>query len=212
MRTYVNVSLPRRPPKNPQPCINPVGDCGACVLAGVMGFSVEQAYEEHESGYYGRGPLDPTPAREIEKRSAFSYHSMRSTLNRLHADGRLDRAILDTPVWLLGANVEMNGSFGPHAGVQSMEVERYWLAMFDAGYYGITQVVMHGGGIEKSIDHWVMLCGYRQRVEDGDSRIYQEFLIGDSALSYPQERWIDTQDFLRSHGGFMAFFARPLPT
>ncbi len=208
MRDYFEVSLPRRPPKNPQPCVVSCGDCGACVIAGLLGITVEDAYELHASGYYGRGPLDTTPAKEMPKRSAFSYHSMRSTLMAAMYDGKFDRAILDTPLWLLGANVEVNGAFGVSAVLQSIEVRAYWLAMFDAGYYGVGQVVMHGGGPDAGVDHWVMLCGFRRRAGEG-SEILEEVLVGDSALSQPQERWIGANTFLRKHGGFMAFFVRP---
>lgn len=208
MRDYFEVALPRRPPKNPQPCVVSCGDCGACVLAGLLGITVEQAYEQHESGHYYRGPLDTEPAKEIPKRSALNYHSMRRTLTAALYAGQLDRAILDTPLWVLGAGVEMNGAFGVSAALQSIELRAYWLAMFDAGYYGVCQVVMNGGGIDAGVDHWVMLCGFRRRRGEG-SCIEEEVLIGDSALSQPQERWVSVNDFLRNHGGFMAFFARP---
>ena len=208
MRGYFEVTLPRRPLKNPQPCVVSCGDCGACVVAGLLNITVEQAYEQHESEYYYRGPLNLEPAKEIPKRSAFSYHSMRRTLmTAMYAD-QLDRAILDTPIWVLGSRIEVNGSFGITAALQSIEIRAYWLAMFDAGYYGVCQVSMKGGGMAQGVDHWVMLCGFRRRAGEG-SVIEEELLVGDSALSQPQERWIGVNTFLRDYGGFMAFFVRP---
>jgi hypothetical protein len=82
--------------------------------------------------------------------------------------------------------------------------------MFDAGYYGVAQVNMHGKGqqgLGAGTDHWVMLCGMRRYVKDRS--VCEEILVGDSALSYPTERWIPWREFLMGHGGFMAFFARP---
>lgn len=203
------VVLSRRPPKNPQPFIVSCGDCGACVLAGVLGIEVAEAYDRHESEFYHRGPLDPEPAKEIPKRSAFSYHSMKRTLRSLYYAGEIDRVIEDQPVWLMDQGIEVNGSFGVSSLLMQGALRRYWLALFDAGYYGLAQVSMHGQGpfSRGGVDHWVMLCGMRERREE--STILLEVLIGDSALCHPQERWIGINEFLSKHGGFMALFARP---
>jgi hypothetical protein len=132
---------------------------------------------------------------------------MSETLRMLHHNGELDRVITDPPLWVINNHIEMNGAWGATNLLQQGAFKRYCTAMFDAGYYGIAQVNMHGKGFNTGTDHWVMLCGSRQ-VHDGNL-IREEILIGDSALSKPLERWIGWNDFLQNHGGFMAFFARP---
>jgi len=189
------------------------GDCGACCLAGLLNTGVLEAYELHESGYYGRGPLDLNPAKEIPKQSSFSYHSMDRTLTHLFYEGTLDRYINDPPIWLINQNIEMNGAWGASSLLMASAFINYCLAMFDAGYYGIAQVNLQGDGpySRGGTNHWVMLCGARRRrYQEGDRTfIAEEVLVGDSAWSQPRERWIGWREFLEKHGGFMAFFARP---
>jgi len=151
--------------------------------------------------------LDTNPASEIPKKSTFNYHSMQRTLTALYYDCVLDRIVMDPPVWLINQHIEMNGAWGASSLLQMRAFHDYCLAMFDAGYYGITQVNMKGEGPNKGTDHWVLMRGMRQRQEGNN--IIEEINIGDSALSMPQERWVGFRSWLRDCGGFMAMFARP---
>ena len=136
--------------------------------------------------------MDTGPAREVPKQSCFGYHSMDHTLTAcLYQHGRIDRLINKPPVWLINQHIEMNGAWGPNSQLMSGAFHAYCLAMFDAGYYGIAQINMHGRGQSGQgggTDHWVLLCGMRRRSE-GNS-IIEEILIGDSCPTYPVERWI----------------------
>ena len=85
-----------------------------------------------------------------------------------------------------------------------------------AGFYGLALVDMQkrgaaGGGP----NHWVLVAGYRERVEpfevegDAGASIEQELFISNSASSQPAEEWVGVLEFLRSWGGFNLFLVRP---
>ena len=211
--------LPRRPPKNPQPCIVEGGDCGACVLAGVLGITPLEVYDLHESGRYSGGG-------DISKLSAFNFHSMYRTLKKMasitqeHCSGvprRLEHALVEIPIWPFTCH-EMNTQFGLPGKMQSRAWLEHAKAMVSSGYYGIAQVKNGGKSELKNYgetDHWLTIAGWRCTYETSDVPVphgtYKtHILIADSALSQPLEQWITAHDFLNVWGGFAAFWAKPL--
>lgn len=221
------VVLSRRPPKNAEVSLNDGGDCGACVLAGLLALpSATEAYDLHLPGEYHGGAAIP-------KVHHFTRESMVRTLDSLASDSGcrgglggvpilLDHVISDIPIWPF----DQRGSqlaFGLRA---QFEWPHYARALLNGGYYGVAQV-KHGGydpdGPARHLgetDHWVMICGWRyvylpetdpERRAAGCLGCYeQHLLIGDSSRARPLETWVDAHDFLRYWGGFAAVWARPL--
>lgn len=223
MEIVKQIILPNRPPKNPIPGIVDGGDCGACVLAGLLGISVPEAYELHCSGeYYGGSP--------IPKQSTFNYQSMIRTLESLTCDWRTDKpkplehVVTDIPLFPFDYQYKVSGlPFGFPSTMQYNAWQNYARALLSGGYYGIAMVYNNGfkGEIRHygETDHWVMICGWRnvyipesdeQRKKSGCIGSYNtELLIGNSAKSSPQEDWVDYGDFLKFWGGFSALWAKP---
>lgn len=198
------VVLPRRAVPNPTPNLNPGGDCGPCVLAGVLGLSSPQAvYDEH----FGSKPC------------SIGYGEMQRIL-RVENGRRLDRIIEHPPTWL-GSDGEYTawlGAFGWAAWRMAEPWFRHLQMAVDAGYYGLAQVdsTKTGGDAQGGPDHWVMLCGARSWVEWTDrpegrssGKPVQQVLVSCSARSTPDEEWVCVREFLRERGGFSTIYARP---
>jgi hypothetical protein len=225
--TLKQIILPRRPVRQPQPTIVSGGDCGACVLAGLTGVSVEEAYDRfHQPGEYLGG-------KPIEKRSSLSDTSMKVSLELLMSDSGcrggcadipvlLDHVVTDIPIWPFG-HARHYLCWGLRT---QLEWREYARAMLNGGYYGVAQVAHGGldpdGPLRKFgwTDHWVMICGWRYRYEvdqhDEERRkaglgsYHEDILIGDSSLARPHECWVDVNDFQSYWGGFATFWAKPL--
>jgi hypothetical protein len=214
------IVLPRRPPKNYEVSLSPGGDCGACVVAGLLGKTVEEAYELHCTGnYYG--------GEKIPKIHHWTFDSMKDTLDNLQdkCNGKsrcaratpwlLDHAVTDIPIWPFG-DTRHYLCFGMRA---QSEWRDYAQAMLNGGYYGVAQVKMGGHNPDGPLkngtttDHWVLLCGWRyvyHREEGKECGHWtEEILVGDSARSQPLERWVDLNDFQNYWGGFQAMWAKP---
>lgn len=189
-----SVILPRRVVPQPQPHINTGGDCGACVLGGIVGQSLDAVYKNFQ-------PDEKTP-------TSFHWFSMRQGLhNGLHA-GFFDRIIVDTPAWKSPRESMMQ--FGTPAWAQSLGWFAYLRMAMDAGYYGLAMVNFAKQGPWQSPDHWVLLCGTREIWPEDEGAINSEVLVSCSAKSTPAEEWVRVEDFLKERGGFNCFFARPL--
>jgi len=218
------ISLSRRPPKNPIPSLNDGGDCGACVLAGILNISIEKAYDLHRSGeYYGGKP--------IPKVSCFNFHSMIRTLESLtndlgHKDESetfLEHCVTDIPLWTIDQLHEISGvSFGVSGAMQYSPWCNMVRAMLAGGYYGICQVYDGGHKVLNNsygiTNHWIMIAGWRyvyvkhtdHKVEGNALGHYeQEILIGNSSNAHPQEQWLPADDFLKFWGGFGVLWAKP---
>lgn len=187
------VTLPRRVAPQPIPPLYAGGDCGACVLAGLLGISVSDAYGFRRD-------------REV---SAFSWSEMNGALWRAQAHGLIDRLIDDVPRWMVPDAVR---TYGDLATQQSIGWFRYITMALDGGCYGICAVDSeHRGPHHVMIDHWVMIVGAR-RVEvpiEHGARIDQELLLSNSSTKCPSEEWVGVHEFLGSWGGFNVLLARP---
>jgi hypothetical protein len=221
------VVLPNSPPKNPQPSLSEGGDCGACVLAGILGTTVSAAYEFHASGQYYGG-------KDIPKVSCFNNHSMKRTLESLtddiglnkmngHSCAPLEHVVTDIPLWLVGQHHDICGmAFGVSASMQSSAWSDYVRAMLSAGYYGICQVYDGGHKVSDEskfrqygmTNHWVMIAGWQYvyyKGETSNSGHYApEVGIRNSSHANPDEQWIPIGDFLKYWGGFGVMWALPI--
>lgn len=212
------VSLPHRPPKNPVPSLNMGGDCGACVIAGILNISIQEAYELHCSGEYSGG--NPIP-----KISSFNFHSMIRTLECLTDDlgikpnPILEHCVTDIPMWLVNQHHEISGvSFGVSGAMQYTPWCNMIRAMLTGGYYGICQVFNRGhtelNSLYGTTNHWVMIVGWRyvyiKHSDDISGHYEQEVLIGNSANTCPQEEWLPVDKFLKNWGGFGVLWAKPI--
>ncbi len=185
------VTLPRRVHPQPSPHRVAVGDCGACALGGLMGVSVDEAYALAR---------DDGPPRSI------GWQEMAQALRGSYGRGRLSRALLDVPIWP-NAVSSMCLTWGVTASWQSHAWWNLAATAIDAGLYGLACVSFKAAGSDsEGPDHWVLIVGYRSRV-DG-SQIRDELLVSCSTR-HPEGRWIDRNDFLRQWGGFNTLWARP---
>lgn len=191
--TGYSVVLPRRAVRQPQPCVNAGGDCGACVLAGLLGLgSVSEPYTRF--GHEG-------------KVAPFDYYAMCAALNQAEGEGLLERLVTGHPQWPV---FEALGAWGAPAWLQSLEWFDYLTMALEAGYYGVTQVDQsHRGPLGDGTNHWVLLCGVRNLPPAGTGAYTTEVLVSNSAGSSPAEEWVGHNTFLRDWGGFNVFLARP---
>lgn len=191
------VALPMRVIKQPTPELHPGGDCGACVLAGLTGTSLEEVYAKlHPAG----------------KPQSFSWSDMSSALQTARYETKkVDRYITRTPFW---PSWDPQRAWGDPAWTQSMEW-REWLTMaFEAGFYAIAQVAAVHEPMKFETDHWVLYCGTRTKWDGPpNARRSGEFqlLVSDSGRTKPHEAWFGLAEHLKERGGFAVMLARPSP-
>lgn len=222
MKILKEITLPRRPVKNRLVSLYSGGDCGACVLAGLLGLpDAEDAYKLHISGEYAGGGKIP----QIE---SFTRQTMQHSLEALQTDWKItpnliEHVVSDIPIWPFG--------YARHNLTFAMRPQHEWRdyarALLTGGYYGIAQVMMGGHAPTAPMkdygltNHWIMICGWRycyipetdpERIKLTTGFYKEEFLIGDSAKSRPLECWVDANDFQNYWGGFAALWAKPINT
>lgn len=189
------VVLPRRAAPQPVPFLDPFGDCGACVVAGVAGLSVPEVYGEFRGGEPG----------------TIGLRDMQALLRKGMMSGRFEGATEEWPLMWSGVQPEWQ-SWGVQARHQAGPWHTYLRVGLEAGYYGLALVNMRGEGPHSyGTDHWVVLCGARARWDtDGDTRRRRaEVLVSCSARTTPAEEWVVVQDFLKERGGFIFLLLRP---
>lgn len=190
------VTLPKRVVPQPVPFLDArqAGDCGACVLAGLLDSTVLDIY-----------------AKYLPERAGFTHHVMRNALFTAKADGLLDRVLDEPPLFPAAVR-------NPAWGYPSAEMSLAWFSYFcmaiDAGYYGVASVNFHAHGYPAHMDHFVLLCGVREVSKPhatipGAARIDQEVLVSCSSTRSPDEEWVEVDLLLRTRGGYNALLARP---
>lgn len=194
------IVLPRRVVPQPTPGIVGGGDCGACVLAGLLGVSVEHVYDEM------RG-----------KRESVHFGEMSRILRVATLTGLADGAIDEPAFWL-----PFNGGSGLYSfGIQGRDCAMAWFNYLrmglQAGYYAIGHVdfgrdVASSRGRETN--HWVAIVGARFSWQPnphvaGAKQGVEEVLVSCSARSSPAEEWVERNTFLRERGGLDLLFVRP---
>lgn len=198
MAREFEIVLPRRVIPQPTPFIVEGGDCGACVLGGVLGLSVEQVYDDL-----------------CEKRDSIHYSQMQRLL-RVADSRRLARGYCDDPpIWLPFGSGAGFFTFGLASWQMTGAWFRYLTMAFEAGYYAIAGVNHgKGGPLSHGRDHWVLLCGARMRFEkhstmEGCGSFSTEILVSCSSRSTPDEEWVGANEFLRHRGGLDVLLVRP---
>lgn len=196
-RIESEVVLPRRVVPQPTPEIVSGGDCGACVLGGILGMKIEEVYDHF------RGAREP-----------LGWSHMRQALWDAKHRQQLDRIRCDHyQTWQSGYSAF--NEWGTPGWSQAGAWFEHLTMAFDAGYYAIALVDMEkkgprGGGT----NHWCMIVGSRMRwvpFPDGKgSRGHREILVSCSSRRTPDEEWVEDSDFLYERGGFNLMFARPV--
>lgn len=190
--------LPRRAKPQPQPHIESGGDCGACVLSGLTGLSIEDTYDL------------------LLKEGSPSRFEMIEALNFAQSEGLVDRIIEGVPLW---STRDVYLAFGASGYLNAREWFQYLRMAAEAGYYGIASVVFDKTGAEGKIppetDHVVLLCGARERLVPHETMkgagCYDlEVLVSCSAKSSPDEEWVEVTSFLTNRGGYNATLVRPV--
>lgn len=201
------VVLPRRVAPQPTPEIVGGGDCGACVLAGLLGTSIENVYASlQETPTSGKGPVP------------FGHRTMPEALRRAYYDTKcVDRYIDSMPSWPAHEPLR---DWGNPSWMQSGDWWKYVHMALEAGYYALTTVdSKKGGPLGGGTDHWVMLCGARlnwtpfeyesEGVKRSSSRGAYEVLVSCSSRKTPDEEWVEAGAFLKERGGFFLFLVKP---
>lgn len=196
-----DVILPRRVVPQPVPSLVAGGDCGACVLGGLLGLAVPEVYGRLNDG----------------KVEAFTWQEIRGALHRAEREGLLDRIVDDVPQWPHARPASI-ASFGSPSWLQNMQWWAYVRMAFDAGHYALTGVNLEKGGPFSNIDHFVMLVGVRETEREkaygGEQPVRwleREVLVSCSSTRTPAEEWVTVGDFLKERGGFNVLLARPIP-
>jgi hypothetical protein len=194
MPVRFEVVLPKRVKPQPLPHIVPGGDCGACVLGGLLGLEPADVYKRFEI--------------DVPK-TTISYHEMYSVL--WNAQGReLDRIITDIAEWRGGSHVDVVRTWGSPSWTQAQGWFSYLRMGLDAGYYAIANVNHAKAGPWQAPDHWVLLCGAREVWPEASGGIDHQVLVSCSSRTTPDEEWVDVHEFLEKRGGFNLYFARPV--
>ena len=187
------VKLPLRVVPQPQPPFHPEGDCGACVLAGLLGVSVEEIYRR-------KGETSP-----------FCWLTLHRVAGEALWNGELDRFVSRVPFWPSPDGLRC---FGDPGWLNNLEWFEYVRMGLDGGYYGLMNYSFDGGGPLATADHFVMVVGAREREvpnpnAEGCSVVIKELLISDSSTKRPAEHWEDHLQILKEHGGYNVMLARP---
>jgi len=183
------VILPLRAVPQPSPMLYHSGDCGACVLSGLLSKSVQEVYD------FFKGKIE-----------AFSRPSIRNALYKAEAHGLIDRYIHNVPTWDVPDSVKLWGS---PSWLMNIEWFKYIQMAIDAGYYGICNVSLDPQSAGHPGDHFVMICGTKVICPESVGSIRQELFISCSAR-HPEGKWINSLEFLRNHGGFNVLLVRPV--
>ena len=190
---------------NPDPPLNDGGDCGPCVLAGLCGVSVQEAYQE---------------LLEFEEPRAATWSQMSKAARRASRQGFLSDCITKVPLWPPKRPDTL--TWGLDAALQSSHWNNYIKMALQGGYAGIAHVDMHREGGPLT-NHWLAIVGWRHSEETdwcgkgpdegGDVRKVtshtSELLLSCSARQTNDEEWIEVSDFLETMGGFNVILAKP---
>lgn len=165
------IILPLRVVPQPQPPLHSEGDCGACVLAALLGESVEEIYER-------KGETTP-----------FCWLTLHNLLGQAFWNGELDRFVSRVPYW---SSPDTCRGFGNPSWLSNLEWFDYVRMGLDGGYYGLMNYNMKGVGPFAMADHFVMVVGAREREvpnphSEGSTVVMKELLISDSSTRREHE-------------------------
>lgn len=187
----------------PKPVIAKGGDCWACVIGGMTGFSVQDVYDKLNEG---------------EK--VASYSCIEAVLYRAKDLDTVKWFYNETPHW---TSYDEHRAFGDEAILQRLGWISWVHMALLSGHIGYASVVHNGvlrvtkddyhGWVGGRTNHAVMICGIRERrtphkTMKGCARIDNEVLISCSA-SHPEGKWINVNNFLLNYGGFNPIWVMP---
>lgn len=175
-----------------------VGDCGACVIAGLTGLSVRDVYDWNER----------------ERKSvveAFSWPTMREVLYRLYSNHKVER-IMDTIPVFFDLRPSSTWIWGAPSWTMNLGWFNWITLGISSGYYGVVAVdSKKRGPIDGSAgDHWIMICGVREVWPEKEGTIEKDILVSNSARSAPDEEWVPHDEFLKKWGGYNVLLVKPL--
>lgn len=188
------VVLPRRVVPQPTPFVVTLGDCGACVLGGALGISIERVYDELKG-----------------KRETIERGEMQRLLRVASSRGLAGRLIEHSAEWPDGGFHPMR-PWGRAAHYEHLAWFSYVRMAIDAGYYGIAQVDFqrNGGQPHGGPNHWVMICGARHTAPGNGEKYTGHVLVSCSARSTGGvDEWVEAREFLQHRGGYNLLFVRP---
>jgi hypothetical protein len=196
------LTLPRRVLHQPTPDVHPGGDCGACVIGGLVDLTVPEVYEK----------LQQRTTAAWSRPSSFSRKGIVNALEIARQDGRVQHVIDDCPRW--HPKWDEWGEWGDPGWIQAGPWYNYIRLGLMAGYYAVANVRWDKGGpLAGGTDHWVLLCGARThwRGFEGSCAGDSQVLVSCSSRSTPDEEWVEILDFLRQRGGFNVVLVRVNP-
>lgn len=185
------VVLPRRVIPQPTPGVVDQGDCGACVLGGLLGIPIESVYDDL-----------------VGKRHALTVDEMARVLRVASYGSLVDRVVTEFAQWPLSGHPDR--TFGRPAWREALPWFVYVRMAIDAGYYGVT--IINTDGDKTMGNHWVLICGARNRGPAAyDNTLTGEVLVSDSRRSVGGvDEWIEAGEFLKNRGGYEVMLARPV--
>lgn len=199
------VILKRRVKPQSHPPIIEGGDCGACAIAGILNITLEKAYENQD---------DRWRMGDKKKAVAFSWPNMSYTLNNFGwGDNDLIDAVIDeTPMWP-SEHHQSVALWGWTSWSMNLSWCAYIRMALQAGYYGFCSVAHDKSGPMHQGDHWVVICGIREKEEDVPNfpkakHIATELLVSCSSR-HPDGAWINSGEFLTKWGGFNVILVKP---
>lgn len=183
-------TLPLRAIPQPSPALVPVGDCGACVLGGVLGWDLPRVYNTFLGGPRSFHRLD-----------------MEAALRKAYYEGLVATVATRMPFWLPEHPFQ---SWGIPSWTIASEWYGYIRMAIEAGYYGLAPVSMRREGpLGHGVDHWVLITGARHSSHEGT--VKNEILLSCSAPSTPDLEWVHVRDFLKERGGYDVLLVKPHP-
>lgn len=212
-----SITINVNPIKQPKSSINKGGDCGACCLAGILGWNESQLYELYKLillPYRGGHP------REIGDVNWWDLKSDKLHYN-LHDEMRVIEPIIFDPINL--HILSDNDKFSSPLYTVPWRLEPYWMQKIkiylEAGYVGMTEIKLEGNldniHTYGEVNHWVLINGAKQEIEieefeDGGTitHIKKYVRVG---CSVKGNYWIETDNFLKKYGGFNVAFIRKRP-
>ncbi len=213
--TTSKMILPRRVIKQPVPHFAEQGDCGPCVLGGVLGYEGATGHINDKcSSAVGKVLVTYCSSEP----ASLSFHTMTDALHEAQRNGSIEDFICESPIWPAH---EAQNQFGPAGHMVSLQWYAYIKMAIRAGYYGLAMVNHKGRGTDAwSTDHWVLICGFRTRLVpiphlknhptmSNSKKYVNEIFISNSSNRSKDERWIEVNKFLMKYGGYNAILVLP---
>jgi hypothetical protein len=212
-----SVEVPIQTLRQPSPAFVKYGDCGACCLAGIIGWGESSFPElyEHSLRLYpdGKKP-EPHPVSwgDLLFQAGPWLH-----VRRLIEPVEIDPVAPDMSEW-------QQNLHNPYA-MAPWNLEEQWVkrlrVYLRAGYVGMTTI--HNSGLGpyqvrpdgerhfEGTNHWVLLTGAKQTWEEPEPGRFQPVVRVRVSCSAKGEYWIKAADLLTLYGGYWVAFIRRVP-